>query len=180
MSGLLACVAAVGLFLRPGFASASQADIFGRPVPHADGRPTVVVFTNRSTQESVQNPLPDLLAQQTRSLPLVIVHVDLRGVPGFVHGFAYDRLRKRWGRGLDRYRQQVRASGREPAKDPENSLYFVADADGAPEKAVGLPKDFMTPLVIASDAQGRELVRVPFPQGAASLDAALTGAIGSR
>ena len=71
------------------------------------------------------------------------------------------------GPGIQGMRQQ-------PPADLEQSLYMVADTNGAPHSALGLEKGFRQVLVQALGPRGRELARGPFPEAAGAINRALT------
>src|SRR4051812_45690044 len=144
--------------------SPSSSDIFGRPVPDASRRPTIVLYANRPTEDAVLKPLADLSARFSELDPLVIVRIDLRGLPSLFRGFADRNMRSAFVAGLERYREECRQLGREPNPAPERSLYFVPDPDGHSSQAAGLPKGFHEALAIVLDKNGHEVLRAPFPR----------------
>jgi hypothetical protein len=99
----------------------------------------------------------------------MVVHVDLRGVPGFFMGAASRELRRIHKQSLEQARELFRAQGQQPPADLEDSLYLVADSNGEPHRALGLEKDFHQVLVQAMSPSGRELARGPFPQASSTI-----------
>jgi hypothetical protein len=169
----IAAVVTAIFAVRP--ASAADVDIYGRTVPDSQGSPTIVVFANHATEKAVQNTLPDLSARLCSESPLVIVHIDLRGLPHLFQGFAENDIRSQFKKGVSQFKAGCRQRGLVPSAAPESRLFFVEDVDGAPHAALGLPKDFRQALAIAYDSDGRDVVRGAFPQNAPAIEDALRG-----
>ncbi|WP_257450352.1 hypothetical protein [Archangium lipolyticum] len=156
----------------PAQASAA-ADVFGREIPLGQGRPAVVLYANRDTRDVLRENALRFAYELRRENPIVVVHVDLRGIPGFFMGAASREIRKIHHDSLERIRQLFRDQGQQPPADLEDSLYMVADSNGAPHRALGLEKGFRQVLVQAVSPSGRELARGPFPQAAKAIGQAI-------
>ncbi|PTL80875.1 hypothetical protein [Vitiosangium sp. GDMCC 1.1324] len=148
-------------------------DVFGREVPLGQGRPALVLYGNRDTRGVLREHAMQFAYELRREHPIVVVHVDLRGIPGFFMGAATRELRRIHAESLDKVRELFRSQGQDPPADLEDSLYMVADSNGAPHRALGLDKGFQQVLVQAMSATGRELARGPFPQATDTIRRAL-------
>ncbi|MCY1078485.1 hypothetical protein [Archangium lansingense] len=169
---VLACL--MGLFgALPAHASELE-DVFGREVPLGQGRPAVVLYANRDTRDVLREHAMRFAYDLRRQHPIVVVRVDLRGIPGFFKGAASREIRKIHNDSLDKVRALFLSQGQQPPADLEESLFMVADTNGAPHSALGLEKGFRQVLVQALSPRGRELVRGPFPQAASAINRALT------
>lgn len=153
---------------RPALAAGLE-DVFGRPVPLGQGRPAVVLYANRDTRHVLHEHAVRFAFELRDERPIMVVHVDLRGVPGFFMGAASRELRRIHKQSLEQARELFRAQGQQPPADLEDSLYLVADSNGEPHRALGLEKDFHQVLVQAMSPSGRELARGPFPQASSTI-----------
>jgi hypothetical protein len=171
---VLACL--MGLFgALPAHASELE-DVFGREVPLGQGRPTVVLYANRDTREVLREHALRFAYDLRRQRPIVVVRVDLRGIPGFFKGAANREIRKIHNDSLHKVRELFLSQGQQPPADLEQSLFMVADSNGAPHSALGLEKGFRQVLVQALGPRGRELARGPFPEASGAIHRALTQA----
>lgn len=169
----------LGLFLlAAGPVAPGEQDIFKRPIPTEQARPTVVVYANHQTQDAVTDPLADFAVQVNDIHPLILVRIDLRGLPGFLQGFAFENMRSRFVNGLKRYWTETQKHGGVPHPQPENSLFFIEDREGLAHQAAGLGEGFQEALAIIYDAHGQEIARGAFPREAGRLEEALRGAVG--
>jgi hypothetical protein len=148
-------------------------DVFGRPVPLGQGRPAVVLYANRDTRGVLYEHAVRFAYELRHERPIMVVHVDLRGIPGFFLGAASRELRRIHRESVTRARELFRAQGQQPPADLEDSLFLVADSNGEPHRALGLEKDFHQVLVLAMSPSGRELARGPFPQASGTIGEAL-------
>lgn len=148
-------------------------DILDRPVPFADGRPQLVLYANRESRDSVNEPMGSFTFALRDLNPVVIVRVDLRGIPSIFEGFARSAMRGSFEAGLDRFRRQCVEHGLAVPSNLGDGLYFVADSYGEAHGAAGLEAGFPEALAIAYDGEGRELARGFFPRSAAALEQAL-------
>ncbi|WNG57655.1 hypothetical protein F0U59_25010 [Archangium gephyra] len=169
---VIACL--MGLFSAlPAHASGLE-DVFGREVPLGQGRPAVVLYANRDTRDVLREHALRFAYDLRRQHPIVVVRVDLRGIPGFFKGAASREIRKIHNDSLTRVRELFLAQGQQPPADLEQSLYMVADTTGAPHSALGLEKGFRQVLVQALGPRGRELARGPFPEAAGAISRAIS------
>ena len=169
---VIACL--MGLFSAlPAHASGLE-DVFGREVPLGQGRPAVVLYANRDTRDVLRQHALRFAYELRRQHPIVVVRVDLRGIPGFFKGAASREIRKIHNASLDKVRELYLSQGQQPPADLEQSLFMVADSNGAPHSALGMEKGFHQVLVQAVGPRGRELARGPFPQSAGAISRALT------
>ena len=89
---LLAClVAGLGA---PAAHAARLEDVFGRGVPPGEGRPALVLYANRATRPVLRQHAFDFAYRLRDERPVVVVHVDLRDVPGLFKARA--RAQKRY------------------------------------------------------------------------------------
>jgi hypothetical protein len=153
--------------------AAEREDVFGREIPLGQGRPAVVLYANRDTRDVLRENALRFAYELRHEHPIVVVHVDLRGIPSFFMGAASREIRKIHHDSLERIRQLFRDQGQLPPADLEDSLYMVADSNGEPHRALGLEKGFRQVLVQAVSASGHELARGPFPQAAKAIGEAL-------
>ncbi len=151
-------------------------DVFGREVPLGQGRPAVVLYANRDTREVLREHAYQFAYTLRAERPIVVVHVDLRDVPGFFRGIARRELRKSHQQSLESMRKLFRDQGQQPPADLEDSLFMIADSDGAPHRQLGLEKGFSEALAQAVSASGRELARAPFPVAADVISQAIEAA----
>lgn len=148
-------------------------DVFGREVPLGRGRPAVVLYANRDTRDVLREHAMRFAYELRHEHPIVVVHVDLRGIPGFFMGRASREIRKIHQESLDRVRALFQSQGQQPPADLEQSLYMVADSNGEPHRALGLEKGFHQVLVQAMSPKGGELARGPFPQATGTIRRAI-------
>jgi hypothetical protein len=151
-------------------------DVFGREVPLGQGRPAVVLYANRDTREVLRQHAYQFAFGLREERPIVVIRVDLRDVPGLFRGMARRQIRKSHRESLEVMRQLFREQGQEPPADLEDSLFMVADGDGAPHRGVGLEKGFDEVLAQAVGPRGRELARGPFPSAAETIGRAIEAA----
>lgn len=169
-----------GLFplavLLPLAASAVEVDAFDRRVPTDTGRPKVVLLTNDGSAPTVAEPMPRLMFALRELNPIVVVDVDLRGVPRLVRPIARAKIRSKHKAGLEAFRRECAAHGAPEPPDIEGSLFFVPDWKGTAHQAAGLGKGFETSVVVMYDARGREITRGAFPADAERLEQAMRDA----
>lgn len=168
-----AAIVAVLVTLSSLTARAADLDVFERPVPFGAGRPTVLLLANRDCAAAVGGPLARM-SFDLRDLDLVvIVRVDLRGIPSLLHGFARSNMRGRQQAGIERFKQECAANHVPAPDDIGGGLYFVAEPDGEAHRRAGLARGFPTGFAIVYDGEGHEVARGPFPQEAQTLAKAL-------
>lgn len=148
-------------------------DVFGRDVPVGQGRPALVLYANRDTRQVLREHAYRFAFELREKRPIVVVHVDLRDIPGLFKGVARRQIRKSHRESLEAMRQLFREHGQEPPAQLEDSLFMVADSDGAPHHELGLEKGFDEVLAQAVGPSGRELARGPFPGAAETLGHAI-------
>jgi len=159
--------------------AAELKDVFDREVPLGEGRPAVVLYANRDTREVLREHAYQFAYALRQERPIVVIHVDLRDVPGLFRGAARKEIRKSHTESLELMRKLFRQQGEQPPADLEDSLFMVADKDGAPHRALGLKKNFREALAQAVSPSGRELARAPFPNSANVISRAIEGASAS-
>jgi hypothetical protein len=176
----LASVVVLAALSSGGAVAPGERDVYGRPVPQEPGRPAIVLYANRSSETAVGESLASLSARLADVAPLVLVRVDLRGLPWFFRGFADHDMRDRFKGGLRRFYEYCAKMGITPPPHADSRLFFIADPAGNAHAAVGLPKGFHQAIAIAYGPDGRELARVPFPQEASVLEARIRGTGGTN
>lgn len=163
----------------PAFA-ADSTDILGREVPIGQGRPAVVLYANRGNREELKGTAYEFVYGLRQAHPIVVVHVDMRDIPGLFKGMARKEIAKSYRSSLEQMRQLFTDKGQPPPADLEASFFMVADSKGEPHEAMGLDKGFDTVLAQAVSPSGQELARGPFPRVANSIGRALGAAAGAR
>ncbi|MBZ4421163.1 hypothetical protein [Myxococcus sp. RHSTA-1-4] len=146
--------------------AAENKDVFGREIPIGEGRPTVVLYANKGTRDELRQHVYDFIYDVRKEKPIVVVHVDLRDVPGLFKGMAKGEIRKSHQESLDLMRDVFRQHGEAPPPELETSLFMVADSKGEPHESMGLQKGFKQVVAKVLDPAGAELARGPFPQSA--------------
>lgn len=155
-------------------AAPNTTDVFDHPLRAVLERntPKLILYTNQNTRDAVAQPA-DLVANHLKEIPFVlVVHVDLRGVPGFLLGFARHLMQSNQSDGNAKYIELSRAAGLAPA-DGADRVHVVMEADGAAHEGVGLAKGFTHALAVVLDKAGHEILRTPFPDGSAAVEQAL-------
>lgn len=156
--------------------AAEVEDVFGREVPIGQGRPTVVLYANRGTRDELRQHVYQFIYDVRAEKPIVVVHVDLRDVPGLLKGMAKGEIRKSHKESLELMRDLFRKNGEAAPPELESSLYMVADSKGEPHKSMGLEKGFDQVVARVLSPSGAELARGPFPQSARQLGRKMTSA----
>jgi len=149
-------------------------DVFGRALPHDDGRPTLSLYINRDNRALLRERAMRLVFDARAATPVVIVHVDLRDIPGWLHGMARREIRKSWQECLADVSRRYAAAGELAPPWLAGALYMVADGDGDAHRALGLEKRFREPWVVGRGSDGHELAKGPFRAVAATLGRLLT------
>lgn len=173
---LLALACLMGLLTALPAHAVDAKDVFGREVPLGQGRPAVVLYANRDTRGVLREHAMQFAYELHRQRPILVVHVDLRDVPGFFKGAASRELRKIHRESLESFQGLFREKGQQPPADLEQSLFLVADSSGTPHRALGLEKGFRQVVVQAVGPSGRELARGLFPESAKVIGRALESA----
>jgi hypothetical protein len=171
---MVLCLALVPVVVQAHRAPAAPSDVFGRPLPVVEGRPRLVFYVNRDNRGLVREEALKLAFDARASAPVVVVHVDLRDIPGLFHGMARREIRKSWQECLGDISRLYRKAGERAPAWLADAFYMVADEEGEPHKALGLPKRFREPWAVGVSSEGRELGRGPFSAVAAPLTRALT------
>ena len=160
-------------------AHAAETDILGREVPIGQGRPAVVLYANRGNREGLKGTAYEFAYGLRSAHPIVVVHVDLRDVPGLFKGLARKEIAKSYRSSVEQMRKLFSDRGEQPPADLEASFFMVADAQGEAHEALGLKKGFDTVLARAMSPSGHELARGPFPQAASVIGQAIGAAVGA-
>lgn len=155
-------------------AAALPTDVLGRPVPVGEGRPTLVFYTNRHNRDVLQAHAFELAYELRAARPIVVVHVDLRDVPGLFRGMAKREVKKSHRESIAFMKQVFRKHGVEPPAELDASLFMVPATDGAAHAALNLAKNTKQVVATALDAAGDQLASGPFPATARRLTRAIT------
>lgn len=168
---------AAGLFVAPADAHAMPRDVFGRSVPVGAGRPALVLLSNEETR-SILVRHAFALAFDLRELdPVVVVRVDLRGVPGLFKNMAKGEVKKAHRESVELMERYSRTHGVElPTELVDNSLYMVPDYDGAPHRSHKLQEGFRSIVAEVRDVSGAVVAEGRFPEDSARLARALEAA----
>ncbi|WP_426749498.1 hypothetical protein [Myxococcus sp. Y35] len=150
--------------------AAELKDVFGREVPVGKGRPTLVLYANKSSREELRQHAYSFIYDLRAEKPIVLIHVDLRDVPGLFKGMARGEIKKSHRESIEHMRNVFRQHGETPPPELESSLYMVADSKGEPHKALGLKKGFDRVVARVLGPSGQELARGPFPESARRLE----------
>ncbi len=169
--GLLGLLAAIP-------AHAAETDILGRQVPIGQGRPAVVLYANRGNREELRGTAYEFAYGLRAAHPIVVVHVDMRDIPGLFKGMARNEIAKSYRSSLEQMRKVFSDKGEQPPADLESSFFMVADSQGEPHEALGLKKGFDTVIAQAVSPSGQELARGPFPQAASAIGRAIGVLVG--
>lgn len=167
-------VAVAALIATPVLAAQGPSeDVLGRAVP-ADGRPTVVIYTNRGTEASLGEHALPMLYDLREENPRVVVKVDMRDIPGLFHGAARGKIKEGYYNSLRDMEKLFAQHGERAPKDMAQQFFLVADSKGESHQSVGLPKGFGAPMVQAFSADGRELARGALPSARKKVERALS------
>lgn len=153
--------------------AAELKDVFGKEVPIGQGRPTLVLYANRGTRDELRQTVYKFIYAVREQKPIVVVHVDLRDVPGLFKGMAKGEIKKSHQESLDLMRDEFRSHGQAAPAEMESSLFMVADSKGEPHQSVGLKKGFDQVVAAVLNASGQEVARGPFPDSASKLSQAM-------
>lgn len=157
--------------------AANPVDVFDRPLAPVLNRnaPKLILYANQKTQDMVSSP-SDILASHLKNVPYItVVRVDLRGVPGFLLGFARKVMQGHQNESNEKYDELSRAAGLKPAPGNER-LHLVMEADGAAHESMGLTQGFGHALAVVLDGAGKEILRARFPEDLAAVEKALKDA----
>lgn len=179
MKSIAALTCLLGLLGAIPAVAADSTDILGREVPIGQGRPAVVLYANRGNREELRGTAYEFLYGLRGAQPIVVVHVDMRDIPGLFKGVARKEIAKSYRSSLAQMRKVFSDKGQPPPADLESSFFMVADSKGKPHEALGLKKGFDTVVAQAVSPSGQELARGPFPQVANTIGQALGAAAGA-
>lgn len=160
-------------------AHAAETDILGREVPIGQGRPAVVLYANRGNREELRGSAYDFIYGLRAARPIIVVHVDMRDIPGLFKGMARKEIAKSYRSSLEQMQKLFSDKGEQPPADLQSSFFMVADSQGEPHEALGLKKGFDTVFAQAVSSSGQELARGPFPQTASVIGRAIGAATGA-
>lgn len=153
--------------------AAELKDVFGREVPIGQGRPTLVLYANRGTRDELRQNVYQFVYDVRAQKPIVVVHVDLRDVPGLFKGMAKGEIKKSHRESLELMRNVFREHGQPAPAELDSSLFMVADSKGEPHKSIGLNKGFDQVVATVLNPSGQEVARGPFPDSARKLGQAM-------
>ena len=171
---------ATALFALPALADEGARDIFGRQVPVGDGRPALVFYTNEDTRDVLQEHAFALSYDLREKEPIVVVHVDLRGVPGMFKGVARREVRKAHKESVAFMEKYFRDRGIEPPAGSINeSLYMVPNYGGQKHKERGLRKGFKSVVAEVRSPEGELVTTGRFPQEKSRLSRAVEADAGN-
>lgn len=150
----------------PSLASAATYDVFGRQVPVGQGRPTLIFYSNAETRDALAEQVYAMSYELREQNPIVVVRVDLRGVPSLFKGMAQREVKKAHEESVAVMEQYFRDQGAEPTPGlVHSSLFMVPDYGGGPHKARGLEQGFQSVLAEVRDSSGAFVTSGTFPDG---------------
>ncbi|AKQ68586.1 hypothetical protein A176_005498 [Myxococcus hansupus] len=165
---VLACL--LGLLGAIPAQAAELKDVFGREVPVGKGRPTLVLYANRGSREELRQHAYSFIYDLRAERPIVLIHVDLRDVPGLFKGMARGEIKKSHRESIEHMKNIFRQHGESPpSSELEESLFMVADSKGEPHQSMGLKKGFDRVVAQVLSPSGQEVARGPFPESARRL-----------
>ncbi|WP_224248405.1 hypothetical protein [Hyalangium gracile] len=173
MKTIAALICLLGLLGTIPAHAAESTDVLGRQVPVGQGRPALVLYANRGTRDELRTTAYPFIYGLRGAQPIIVVHVDLRDVPGLFKGLARKELVKSYRSSLEEMRRLFREKGEAPPVDLESSFFLVADSKGHPHDELGLKKGFDQVVAQALSPSGQELARGPFPQSAPAIGNAI-------
>lgn len=172
-SGLAALVVACGI-AAPAWAGPNMVDVFDHPLRPVLERnqPKLILYASQATGDAISDPAT-LISKRLKDIPYVLViKIDLRGVPKFLLGFARKLMQNSQSDGNEKYDELARAAGLKTS-DAQDRVHVVMEADGAAHQLMGMAQGFKQAMAVVLDAAGREIVRTPFPAGADAVEKAL-------
>jgi len=164
---VLACL--MGLLGAIPAQAAELKDVFDRDVPVGKGRPTLVLYANRGSRDELRQHAYSFIYDLRAEKPIVLIHVDLRDVPGLFKGMARREIKKSHRESIEHMKNVFLQHGEAPPPELESSLYMVADANGQPHQSMGLKKGFDHVVAQVLSPSGHEVARGPFPESAGRL-----------
>ena len=168
------CLSAIGA-RSAAAAEPATMDVFDKPLRQVLTRdaPKLILYTNPNTRDSVSGAGP-LMASHLKGINYItVVHVDLRGVPGFLMGFARKLMQTSQAETNEKNAEYMAAAGIRPKPEETDLTHVVMEPDGAGHELMGLAKDFRQGLAVVLDRAGREILRTPFPANTAAVENAL-------
>jgi hypothetical protein len=155
----------LALAAAPGRAQAAQPmrDAFGRTVPTGSGRPALVFYTNRHTRDELEKYAFQAAFQLRALRPIVVVHVDLRDVPGMFKGMARREVVKAHRESIAEMASLFRRQGLTPPADLDESLFMIPSTGGEAHAALGLRADDRQVIAHVVGQSGQVLGRGSVP-----------------
>jgi hypothetical protein len=171
---VLMAVAAL-LAAAPVHAAGNTVDVFDHPLKPVLNRdePKLILYASQGTQNTVSDA-GSLLAAHLKGIPYItVVHVDLRGIPGFLMGFARRVMQGSQSSANEQYADLARAAGLKPPPASDEHYHVVMEPDGAAHQSLGMPSGFRQAMAVVLDRAGREILRARFPQDLPAVEKAL-------
>ena len=131
-------------------------DVTGRPVALGDfrGAPVVLIFGGRDSREEVRVIARAIGLSRGAAAPPLVLIVDLRGVPGFLHGMVRGALRGVHEEAVRESAQVLRALGAPPPADPTTLFVLLPDWRGEIAPAFGLTGVDRRAVAVLVDGDG--------------------------
>jgi hypothetical protein len=149
-------------------------DVFDHPLRPVLERPEpkLILYASQGTGNSINDPAT-MMSRRLKDIPYVLViKIDLRGVPKFLMGFARKLMQNSQSDGNEKYDELARAAGLKSA-DATDRVHVVMEEDGAAHQLMGMAQGFKQAMAVVLDAAGREMLRTPFPAGADAVEKAI-------
>ena len=174
----LAALMTLGLTLAAGsdaHAASVKKDVMGRAVPVGSGRPALVFYTNQNTRETLQKHAFEQVFQLRDLRPIVVVHVDLRDVPGMFQGVAKKEVKKAHRESIQEMVRIFEKNGIEVPRDLlDDSLFMIPEPGGEANEARGLGEGEKRVIAEAVDSDGDVVASGTYPAAAPKLSKALS------
>ncbi|MBS2032712.1 MAG: hypothetical protein JST54_32865 [Deltaproteobacteria bacterium] len=169
----VATIAALTSLAGSAFALTPARDVTGRLIPQGDGRPTVVLYVNKDNKAQLRDVALPMAYALRKQNPRMVVHVDLSDVPGLFKGFAKGEIQKGQRNAVSAMQKLYRQHGERPPRGLANSVYMVADSDGAPHRALGLEEHFKQPFAQVLGRHGEPLASGSLPAAVPAVERAI-------
>lgn len=131
-------------------------DVTGRPVSLGDyrGTPVVLIFGGRDSREEVRAISRAIGLRRGAAAPPLVLIVDLRGVPDFLHGMVRGALRRVHEEAVRETAQIPSALGEQPPADPAHLFVILPDWRGEVTTAFGLSGVDRRAVAVLLDGDG--------------------------